>query len=160
MACWEGKHSLLCTLYNRHPAPPGIPDQAWTPDMTNRSSGRGSVSITLPRIYSWLFFVMWNPTNSIHVLIVSNKECHLFVGSESGGQKGFWEKILLATFPNSPATQIACSSSTSKSSGASQPGSGEQELLTGCESSSFSPLTPLSCSSARQPQAKKEKWFV
>ena len=45
LSCWaapvEGKHSLLCTLYNRHPARPGIPDQAWTPEMTNRSLGRG-----------------------------------------------------------------------------------------------------------------------
>lgn len=102
LACWEGKHSLLCTLYNRHPAPTGIPDQAWTPEMTNRSSGRGSGVLPYPGSIVGSFFVMWNPT---HMVIVANKECHLFLGSESGGQKGLYGKDLcLATFPNSAVT--------------------------------------------------------
>ncbi|KAG8009335.1 Neuropilin-1a [Nibea albiflora] len=102
LACWEGKHSLLCTLYNRHPAPTGIPDQAWTPEMTNRSSGRGSGVLPYPGSIVGSFFVMWNPTNSTHMAIVADKECHLFLGSESGGQKGLYGKHpCLATFPNS-----------------------------------------------------------
>ncbi|GLD54999.1 neuropilin-1a isoform X1 [Lates japonicus] len=80
LACWEGKHSLLCTLYNRHPAPPGIPDWAWTPVMTNRSLGRGSGVLPYSRSIVGSFFVMWNPTNLAHMVIAHNKKSHLFLG--------------------------------------------------------------------------------
>lgn len=41
------------------------------------------------------FFVMWIPTNSTHMVIVPNKEGHLFLGSERGEQKGLPGKYSL-----------------------------------------------------------------
>lgn len=74
--CWEGKHTLLCTLHKRHPAPPGIPDQAGTPGMTNSSLAEEERSFILHWIYSWLS-LCHEESHSLHS--VSNKECHLFL---------------------------------------------------------------------------------